>query len=172
MFHLKPFPGGLNSSDFSIEVQVQRKQQELDLTFIMRGRYHDLKIPFVSKSAQRKDFLWEHTCFELFIAEADSEAYEEWNFSPSGDWAHYHFDHYRVSSTRQSDLEPYDIVWMEVGAQEARLSVSIPLRQPTPLDLGLSAVLELKAGQKSYWALEHTASKPDFHRRESFLARI
>ena len=38
--------------------------------------------------------------------------------------------------------------------------------------LGLSAVLEEKDGTKSYWALAHSADKPDFHAPGCFIARL
>ena len=39
--------------------------------------------------------LWERTCFELFLRQADSDSYYEFNFSPSGEWAAFGFDSYR-----------------------------------------------------------------------------
>ena len=43
------------------------------------------------RAPARADGLWRHTCFELFVALPDSEAYFEMNFSPSGEWAMYGF---------------------------------------------------------------------------------
>jgi hypothetical protein len=40
------------------------------------------------------DGLWRQTCFEAFIGAA-SARYCEYNFSPSGAWAAYHFSGYR-----------------------------------------------------------------------------
>jgi hypothetical protein len=36
----------------------------------------------------------------------------------------------------------------------------------------LSAVIEAKDGSKSYWALAHPPSKPDFHNADCFTARL
>lgn len=38
--------------------------------------------------------------------------------------------------------------------------------------LGISAVIELADGSKSYWALEHGAPQPDFHLRQSFALTL
>jgi hypothetical protein len=37
-----------------------------------------------------------------------------------------------------------------------------------PWRLGMSAVIEDKAGRMSYWALAHPPGKPDFHHRDCF----
>jgi hypothetical protein len=42
------------------------------------------------------------------------------------------------------------------------------LSRKTPWRLGLSAVIEDKAGHMSYWALAHPPGKPDFHHMDCF----
>lgn len=41
-----------------------------------------------------------------------------------------------------------------------------------PLDLSLTAVIETKDQQLSYWALRHPGPKPDFHHRQGFALQI
>jgi hypothetical protein len=41
------------------------------------------------------DGLWEHTCFEAFIAVPGVPGYYEFNFSPALAWAAYRFSDYR-----------------------------------------------------------------------------
>src|ERR1700676_4801857 len=48
-----------------------------------------------SGAGGRADALWQHTCFEAFVAPADGPGYHEFNFSPSLDWAIYRFSAYR-----------------------------------------------------------------------------
>ncbi|HXO16400.1 MAG TPA: hypothetical protein VN835_08655, partial [Steroidobacteraceae bacterium] len=43
----------------------------------------------------RADGLWQHTCFEAFIAAPGVAGYYEFNFSPTLDWAAYQFTDYR-----------------------------------------------------------------------------
>ena len=43
----------------------------------------------------RADELWRTTCFEAFLRPAGGNAYQEWNFAPSGEWAAYDFSGYR-----------------------------------------------------------------------------
>ena len=54
------------------------------------------------------------------------------------------------------------------------LQVSVPIGQlsalprSTPWRLGLSALIEDRAGHMSYWALAHPPGKPDFHHKDCF----
>ena len=47
------------------------------------------------RPAVRTDGLWRHSCFEAFIGHGGARDYWEYNFSPSGAWAAYHFTGYR-----------------------------------------------------------------------------
>jgi hypothetical protein len=38
--------------------------------------------------------------------------------------------------------------------------------------LGLSAVIETRAGAIAYWALRHEPGKPDFHWADAFVVRL
>jgi hypothetical protein len=172
MFSLKPFEAHSSVEGISIEVGFERRQAELSLTYVIRGKWASLKVPPVSNPPQRKDFLWEHTCFECFLAAPATPSYSEWNFSPSGDWAHYEFLDYRKAKAGDTNQEVYELSWMPMSSQEVHLVVTIPVMDEGPLDVGVSAVLEMRSGQKSYWALKHAGEKPDFHRREHFLLKI
>jgi len=41
-----------------------------------------------------------------------------------------------------------------------------------PWELGLSAVIETKTGDLSYWALAHPSEGPDFHHTDSFVLTL
>jgi hypothetical protein len=41
-----------------------------------------------------------------------------------------------------------------------------------PLELAVTAVVELQDGEILYWALRHPGEQADFHRREGFGLRI
>lgn len=120
---------------------------------------------------ERADELWKTTCFEAFIRALGDEAYREWNFAPSGQWASYDFSGYRENmAAAEVDQPPYirmedNLTWWALGA-----SIAVPA--DTNWELGLSAVLEEKDGTKSYWALGHSGEKPDFHDAGCFTARL
>jgi hypothetical protein len=119
----------------------------------------------------RADQLWQTTCFEAFLKADGLEAYREWNFAPSGDWAAYDFAGYRQGMTRaEVAAPPYirledNLTWWTLGA-------TIAVEADRAWQLGVSAVLEEKDGTKSYWALAHPAEKPDFHHADCFAARL
>jgi hypothetical protein len=119
----------------------------------------------------RADELWRTTCFEAFLRRKGDEAYQEWNFAPSGEWAAYDFAAYREDMAKADiDAPPYiriedNLTWWALGA-------TIAVQSGLDWRLGLSAVLEEKDGTKSYWALAHPSEEPDFHDPGCFVARL
>ena len=118
----------------------------------------------------RADELWKTTCFEALLRD-DPEAYREWNFGPSGQWAAYDFTAYRDGMAHaEVGAPPYirmedNLTWWALGA-------TIAVEAGRNWQLGLSAVFEEKDGPKSYWALVHPEEKPDFHHADCFAARL
>jgi len=165
---------GKSMSVQSVEAFVQRlSASALKLSYRLQGNIHALRIPG-SVPAARRDGLWQHTCAELFVAVPDQEAYFEFNFSPSTEWAAYEFSAYRQQGVPAPALDPPLIV-CEQQLQELMLQVDIAipaLIQSERWQLGLSMVIEDAQGQLSYWALVHAGEHPDFHRRESFVLDI
>ena len=119
----------------------------------------------------RADELWQTTCFEAFLRPSGDEAYREWNFAPSGQWAAYDFPAYRDDRAEAEVSPPY--VRMEDNFTWWALGATIPVDAEQAWELGLSAVLEEKDGTKSYWAIAHPpGDKPDFHAPDCFAARL
>lgn len=119
----------------------------------------------------RADGLWQTTCFELFVREA--EGYSEFNFSPSERWAAYHFSAYREGMRERPVARDPHCTWRG-GSRFAIFDAAIPLAAlpPLPWQCGLSAVIEEEGGIKSYWALAHPPGKPDFHHPACFAAML
>lgn len=116
------------------------------------------------------DGLWKTTCFELFLGDDASTAYTEFNFSPDGQWACYHFARYR------SDFDPDHLppIAMVVTREASQYGLQI---EPSifPMEgtkVALSAVIEETDGTKSYWALAHPSGKPDFHHPDCFALTL
>jgi hypothetical protein len=120
---------------------------------------------------QRADELWRTTCFEVFLKEAGQEAYREWNFGPSGNWAAYDFSAYRDGMV-PADVGSPPYIRLEESLTWWTLGATIAVEADRAWHLGLSAVLEEKDGMKSYWALAHAGEKPDFHHADCFAARL
>jgi len=120
---------------------------------------------------ERAENLWETTCFEAFLRADGRDAYREWNFAPSRQWAAYDFTGYRDGRKHAEATPPYirmedNLTWWALGA-----TIAVPA--DIVWQLGLSAILEETDGTKSYWALAHPAGdKPDFHSPVCFAARL
>ncbi len=144
-----------------------------------RAHYHvetrldQIVRPAAAPSA-RTDGLWKTTCFEGFLRVPGCKAYIEYNASPSGQWAAYHFDDYRAGMT---DL-PVKIA-PEIGndASESHFALDVTYVLPDAwagqaLLIGLSAIIEEAGGTKSCWALAHPPGKPDFHHGDCFVCKL
>ncbi|MEG3122791.1 DOMON-like domain-containing protein [Sphingomonas sp. GB1N7] len=141
------------------------------LTFIVEGSEHVALPDWVT--SVRADGLWKTTCCELFLAPLGSEAYFEFNYSPSTQWAAYRFDGYRAGGT---DLTLAVTPHVDRGDDESDFLVEVDQDLSDlpsgPLLMGLSAVIEEIDGTKSYWALAHAPGSPDFHNRDCFIATL
>jgi hypothetical protein len=149
---------------------------ELEITFWLDAEMHAIRLPPPAPPVIATH-LWQHTCFEAFVAMEGQSAYHELNFAPSGEWAAYAFRGYRQGCTLATDMPPPLI---SMRATDSRLELKAILSLGTlsaahmlaPLRLGLSAVVEDGDGVYSYWALHHPADKPDFHHADSFALRL
>ncbi len=160
-----------------IEVLIARSDAHgLSLIYQVHGHINRLALPARRKPACSEG-LWKHTCFEAFIAIEGQRAYQEFNFSPSGEWAHYAFSAYRrrTGGLRPSPA-PDTAIHHSPTCLEFRASLGAELlpsgHSRVALRLGLSAVLETVDGAHSFWALSHPCPQPDFHRRASFLISL
>ena len=143
---------------------------QLRLEWSLTGNLEQLAIPRRSAS-RRVDRLWEHTCFEAFVAPASGSSYYELNFAPSTRWAAYAFDGYR-QGMRPLELAEPPSVKVVTAANELRVTAGIELGgladAPWPWRIGLTAVVEDRAGGRAYYALSHPREKPDFHDAAAF----
>ena len=112
--------------------------------------------------------LWQHTCCELFVAPTGAQAYHEFNFSPSGQWAAYAFQSYRKGGAAATEA-PGIVVRRSDQRLELEARVAAPAGR---LRVGLCAVIEDRDRALSYWALRHAPGKPDFHRAEAFALEV
>ena len=141
----------------------------LALSYRLHGDPESIRIPEPALPSA-SDGLWQHTCFEAFVAAVDGPEYREFNFSPSGQWANYRF-----SAGRQRDFGFIPAVAPQIAFHRCtdgrRLDAVIAselLPAGAILNIGLAAVIEARDGSASYWALTHCAAQPDFHLRQSF----
>lgn len=175
---LQPHPQSRCEALTEIAVDVARiAPRRLRLRFELLGETRHVLMPPYAITPERRDGLWRHSCFEAFLRAGDDDAYCEFNFAPSHDWAAYRFSGYRSGMTEvrevksirielDRDLAPTALTaWLELDPL-AELAVDRPWR------LGLAAVIEERNGCRSYWALAHPPGAPDFHHRDCFALEL
>lgn len=160
-----------------VGVRVHRTPSgALELRYRLSGDLHGIRVPADGPAGLGTE-LWRHTCFEAFVALDDRPAYHEFNFAPSGAWAAYGFDAYRVRSTIRDPVGAPSVE-VRTGRDQLMLDAAVRLESLSPehacarLRIGLSAVIEATDGGLSYWALHHPADRPDFHHAGGFVLRL
>ena len=172
---LIPFPNAPSNEndDFTLSVSVNKTGPRIQAQFDLQGNTAAIQWPAAATPGQGKD-LWKHTCFELFLTTPDTDAYWEYNFSPSRQWAVYAFQYYRQPTN-------LDLIYIPVIEPPQRSPHAFTLLaqfqiEPSQADqvilLGASAVIETVDNQKRYYALRHCGEKPDFHLRDSFVLQL
>ena len=156
-----------------------RRLADGSLAFIyeLRGELSTLQIP-PRRDDSRVDGLWQHSCFEAFVAVQGETAYREFNFSPSGRWAVYDFGDYRRRLSDPALATPRITTRLTEGRFELEVVIPLSSLPFAPAgkcwEIGLAAVIEatdtLNDGL-SYWALRHPSPRPDFHLRNGFALR-
>jgi hypothetical protein len=160
-----------------IDARVLRQRSGvLVITFHVVGSLSALRIP--QPSAPRiADRLWEHTCFEVFVAAEGADAYHEFNLSPSGEWMAHAFRRRRDGGPLADygldpEIATHQHDWPFELTAILRLNRLSGDYSRGPLRLALSAVIEDLRGTLSYWALRHQPGKPDFHHPDAFALRL
>jgi hypothetical protein len=144
----------------------------LAVHYSLEGDLNRLRVP-LPRSPRIAERLWEHTCFEIFVASKGSPGYHEFNLGPSGEWAAYAFARYRNGGILADEqLNPGVTVRNTAGRLEldarVRLGHLSPMHLSASLSLALSAIVEDDSGKLCYWALRHPPGKPDFHHPDAF----
>ncbi len=162
-----------------VSARVCRKPGSLlAVSYVIVGDFDRVRVP-APRAPRVANRLWQHTCCELFIGCKGTQAYHEFNFSPSGEWAVYAFEGYRMV---RNDDSPAAMAapQFDVRAMPGKLELDAlirleglrQLRHNSGLSLAISAVTEDDQGALSYWALHHPPGKPDFHHAAAFALAL
>ena len=173
-FGLIPYrASGLPGIDITGE--IDRVENILSLHYAVRGEVENMLLPVIA-APSRKDDLWKATCFEFFVAIQDQPRYWEFNMSPSGEWNVYIMDTYRRINFREESaisLVPFDFKKDNSGYS---LNVSAdlsPIINPGQnIQIGITAIIQTKDRNETYWALAHPGIQADFHLREGFIIEV
>jgi len=155
---------------------IARVKNQLALHYEVSGDVDEIAIPVSSLSPTRRDDLWKVTCFEFFIVIKDQPGYWEFNISPSGDWNVYVMDAYRQVNMRTELAFTQLPFTLRKTDQSILLEIVVDLNSiiepESNLQFGITAVIQTKDGNESYWALAHPGAQADFHLRDSFLIHL
>lgn len=174
---LRPFEERPELEPYSLEAVAGCRKGRLRLLFRLQGPLDQLCLAPASPQPQRRDGLWQSSCFEAFVGVSGNPSYWEINLCPSGHWNVYALSAYRQGLREDLSLErlPCQQLRLEQPDGQMLLEMEVVLAlqplagvEPEGLELSATAVLEHRELGCSYWAWEHCGEEPDFHRRESF----
>ena len=153
----------------------QQGPYTLNVGYWLRDPNQLMQWPELVNENPRQDFLWEQTCYEIFIGVHGEDFYREINLSPSQAWQVYQFEEYRYLEYIAPQAAT-DIVHNYHKRTHYGLSVSLDLTefmlkhklQWANLFLSLSAVLKTSQGNQ-YYAMQHSSPNADFHNKRDWL---
>jgi hypothetical protein len=174
-YSLLPFPGP-NIPAITLTGSAFVEHQRLAVRYRLAGNVEDILLPSPSHLPRRRDELWKATCLEFFLACKGAPPYWEFNLSPSGDWNVYRMEAYRrIGFCEESAIESLPFVFRR-EADGFSLQASVDLRPNLSpgqdLEMGLTAVIQTRDGNETYWALAHPGTEADFHLREGFILTL
>ena len=153
----------------------QQAPYTLNVGYWVRDPNQLIEYPAPVSSNPRQDFLWEQTCFEIFIGVQNEDFYREINLSPSEEWQVYQFEEYRYPES-MPPLTADDIELNQLKRMHYGLNVSLDLTEFmlkhklkwSDLFIGLTAVLKTSQGERFY-AMQHSGQQADFHNKRDWL---
>ncbi|MEM5790213.1 MAG: DOMON-like domain-containing protein [Syntrophobacteraceae bacterium] len=172
---MEPFEPGVLPGEPRIFACVERVGRDISAVFELSGRAANLLTAGKARQPERRDGLWQNTCFEIFIGPSGLPNYWEFNVSPSGHWNVYRFDDYRRGMRKEaafSALPSRVLSKPDYFSLSIRFELETILPPAASLDAAISAVLKSSDATLSYWALVHRGLKPDFHDRSSFIITL
>jgi len=158
-----------------IKGSIGRLSNRFTISYSLTGAISEIIIPAPADMPERRNNIWQETCFEFFLGLKDDARYWEFNLSPSRNWNVYRFKAYREGKQEEEAFTslPFNVIsstYALVLDLEFDLDKIIPENEK--LKAGISAVLKHRDGNTTHWALTHPDQQADFHKRESFIIEL
>ena len=169
-FSLIPFDSN-TAPAIAINGDIERDCNRLRIKYRLEGA-SQVVLTKCDRPTRQYD-LWEHTCFEFFLALKDSTIYWEFNLSPAKHWNVFRFLDYRQDIAEEMTFNtlPFQ-VFLHDDFLVLNLEVELDkIISESELEVGITTVVEDEQ-QLSYWALTHPAKEPDFHHHDSFIIKL
>ncbi len=173
-FTLQPFPSKEALFNLKITGNIARHKNLLAISYTLLGDIQQVDIA-PPEIPQRKNELWQDTCFEFFIGAENSPGYWEFNLSPAGHWNIYRFDNYRQGMQEETAFTtlPFDI---KHNSDSLTLTLDVNLDKiisiDHPIEVAITTVIKSINGKVNHLAVSHKGTEPDFHLRESFVIKL
>jgi hypothetical protein len=171
VFRLHPFEAGAPWHQLGLEARLVWEGQWLSIRYRLSGDLALVCFPGSDTRPERRDGLWQTTCLEFFVAVVGAEPYWEFNLSPAGHWNVYRLDGYRRGLRPEPAFPalPFTVAQSADALElQGTWDLSVLVESQRPLEMAITAVVELCSGAIGYWALAHPGPEPDFHRRDGF----
>jgi hypothetical protein len=174
-FSLTPFLEERRIPQIQIGGQIDRLDDLLSIEYLVRGDLDRVAIDPPAAAPARTLELWAATCFEFFIGVVGAPNYWEFNLAPTGDWNVYALDNYRQGLRSETAFRslPFEV---DRTANSLQLKLAFDLGKiittDPKLEMAITAVIKSNQNEISYWALTHTGTEADFHRRDSFTIKL
>lgn len=147
----------------------------LNIGFWIQDPNQSIIWPALATGQPREHFLWETTCYEVFIGVKDQDMYREIHLSPSQAWQAYAFEEYRYPE-HMPPVTAHDVELLQLKRTHYGLNAQIDLFQWmtehklkwSDLYLGLSAVI-CTDKQTHLYAMQHFGQQADFHNKRTWL---
>jgi hypothetical protein len=174
-FSLHPFPVAGMTPQLEISGRIDRHDDSIAIEYLLQGDLDSVSINPPSATPTRKLELWTDTCFEFFMGVVGDRRYWEFNLAATGDWNVYALDDYRQGLRDEIAFAslPFTI---DRTANSLQLKLEFDLgkmiKPDLKLEMAITAVIKSTQNEISYWALTHTGTEADFHRRDSFSIKL
>jgi hypothetical protein len=161
--------------DIELSGRIDRQKELLSIAYQLQGDLDAISIDPLNNLPSRKFELWATTCFEFFVGIPGNSEYWEFNLAPTGDWNVFHLDNYRQGLQNELAFTslPFAIA-RQINSLLLTLTFDlskiVPIQQE--IEVSVTTVIESNQHQISYWALTHTGTEADFHRRDSFILKV
>lgn len=154
---------------------IEEQGTTLNIGFWVRDPMQLIDWPEKKETSNREDFLWNATCFELFIGVKNEDFYREINLSPSESWQSYQFEEYRypecIPPVTSEDIEVIEVKRTHYGLNaliDLQQFLNTNKLQLNDIYIGLNAIFKTTQGM-IYYAIQHSSPEPDFHNKRDWL---
>ena len=162
----------------TIDCELNETQESIFISYKLQGELSHIDLGEGVPHHARVMKLWEKSCFELFIKNAEGN-YIEFNFSPEFEWNCFYFtkkgdtllEYFVMDQLKLDILLSLDVFHL-IAELDKKKFPKLFFMNNSELKAGITCVIKEKNKKLSYWALSHHDTRPNFHDFKSFTANL